>query len=73
MPNELDMNEPRPRIVVKLAAGGDGDVLVRHERLFPGDDPTYPPPPAAELVTAFARLPRGTGVRQFLASLLVDA
>lgn len=40
---------------VKLAAGGEGDVLIRQEQVYPGDDPTYPPPPASELVRAFSR------------------
>jgi CHAD domain-containing protein len=40
---------------VKLAAGGTGDVLLREEHPFPGDDPAAPPPPAVELVRAFSR------------------
>lgn len=40
---------------VKLASGREGDVLLREEHVFPGEDPTVPPPPAAELVGAFAR------------------
>lgn len=40
---------------VKLSAGGDGDLLIREEHVFPGDDPAFPPPPASELVRAFSR------------------
>lgn len=40
---------------VKLPAGREGDVLIREEHVFPGDDPSEPPPPAAELVRAFSR------------------
>ncbi len=40
---------------VKLDAGREGDVLVRTEVHFPGEDPSAPPEPARELVRAFAR------------------
>lgn len=40
---------------VKLPAGREGDVLMREEHVFPGEDPSVPPPPADELVRAFSR------------------
>ena len=40
---------------VKLAAGRQGDLLVREEHVFPGEDAAFPPAPAAELVRAYAR------------------
>ena len=40
---------------VKLAQRPEGDVLIRAEHVFPGDDPLSVPPPAEDLVRAFTR------------------
>jgi CHAD domain-containing protein len=41
---------------LKLAEQPEGDVLVRAEHPFPGDDPAAVPAPAADLVRAFTRI-----------------
>jgi CHAD domain-containing protein len=49
---------------VKLSQAGEGDILVRHEYVFPGDDPWTVPPPAQDLVQAFARTSPLTAVAE---------
>ena len=49
---------------VKLSQTGEGDILVRHEYVFPGDDPWTVPPPAQDLVQAFARTSPLTAVAE---------